>query len=108
MATDLTAPVYSTLGNDPDLQDLVALFVDEMPGRIEKLIARFDAGELDELRRAAHQLKGAAGSYGFHAVTPLAARLEANLRGDALEDQIQADLDSLIALCGRMRAGSAV
>ena len=107
MAIDTSAFVYSTLGTDPDLQDLVALFADEMPARIEQLVARFEAGEFVELQRSAHQLKGAAGSYGFHAVTPLAGRLEMTLRTDHIEDAIKADLDALVELCGRIRAGSA-
>ena len=40
---------------------------------------RISAGQWDQLGRTAHQFKGAAGSYGFHQLTPSAAGLEAAL-----------------------------
>lgn len=99
--------IYSTLGADPDLSELVELFVAEMPGRLENLLSLYDSGNLVELRRTAHQIKGAAGSYGFHALTPAAARLEASLKADRPEDEIKQELDELAGLCARIRAGSA-
>ena len=63
-------PLYSSLGADPDLAELVAMFVDEIAGRVGRMRDCLDAGDTDGLRRAAHQLKGAAGSYGFFQLTP--------------------------------------
>jgi HPt (histidine-containing phosphotransfer) domain-containing protein len=99
-------PIYSTLGADPDLAELVALFVDEMPERIGALLEQLHRGKWQQLERTAHQLKGAAGSYGFPAVTPYAARLERAVRHSEGEDQIRARLDELIHLCSRLRSGA--
>ncbi len=98
-------PVYSTFGDDPDLGELVEMFVEEMPDRVENLISQFDARNWGDLGRAAHQMKGAAGSYGFDVLTPCAARLEALVRGNEPEDQIKQGLDALTELCNRVRPG---
>ena len=73
-------PMYSTLGGDPDLSDLVTLFVEEMPDRVANILDLLEHYEWEELRRAAHQIKGAAGSYGFGAISPCAGKLEFAIR----------------------------
>jgi HPt (histidine-containing phosphotransfer) domain-containing protein len=105
MATHDDEPIHSSLAEDADLGEIVELFVAEMPQRIERLVDRAAAGDWTELGRLAHQLKGAAGSYGFEPVSPAAARLEAALQSQCPESQIRAALDELIGMCRRMRAG---
>ncbi len=97
---------YSTLADDPDLAEIVEMFVQEMPDRVSNLLHRFESRDLPELERAAHQLKGAAGSYGFHQLTPAATRLEAMLKQRKSEEEIRAALDSLVSLCRGVRAGT--
>jgi len=53
-------PIYSTLGDDPDLQDIVEMFVEEMPGRTQTFLNHLASGDWEGLCRVAHQLKGAA------------------------------------------------
>lgn len=107
MSERTTAYVYSDLGDDPDLGELVELFAAEMPERVENLLRLFRETNRPELCRAVHQIKGAAGSYGFHAVTPLAARLEQSLKNDESEVKLQEELSALLDLCRRIRGGSA-
>ena len=97
---------YSTLAEDPDLAEIVEMFVQEMPDRVSNLLHRFESRDLPELERAAHQLKGAAGSYGFHQLTPAATRLEAALKQHRSDEEIRAALDSLVSLCRGVRAGT--
>lgn len=99
--------VYSTLARDEDLAELVEMFVDELPDRLETLKSQFENSQWDELRRTAHQLKGAAGSYGFDQVTPLAARLERSVHERLPEDEIADALGELCRMCLRLRAGTA-
>jgi histidine phosphotransfer protein HptB len=99
------AAIYSSLGGDPDLGELVDLFVAEMPERVDLLEKHYEMADWEELRRMAHQIKGAAGSYGFDDLTPAAARLETAIKGQTGEDQITADLLELLDLCRRIRAG---
>jgi HPt (histidine-containing phosphotransfer) domain-containing protein len=99
--------VYSVYGSDPELGGLVLLFVEEMPSRIEKLRTYAQSGEWDMLARTAHQLKGAAGSYGFHQFTPVAHRVEMAVRGKQPEEQVLQAAEELIDLCRRARTGAA-
>jgi HPt (histidine-containing phosphotransfer) domain-containing protein len=110
MSTTTTAEIiyYSALGGDPDFAEIVALFVDEMPGRVRDMQAHFGCANWDELARLAHQLKGAAGSYGFDQLTPFAAGLEKSVRNGEPAAAVRAALDELLEVCGRVRAGAPV
>ena len=64
-------PIYSSFGSDPDYCQLVVFFVEELPHIAADLSEKAEASDWEGLRRAAHQLKGAGGSYGF---APLSQR----------------------------------
>lgn len=98
------APVYSDFGGDEDLGELVELYVEEMPGRIQALIEASQNPESDELARLAHQLKGASGSYGFMQISRVAAQLEYAVRNGA--DNIESLLQETINICQRAKAGT--
>lgn len=104
--TSLTTPLYSSLANDPDLSELVDMFVAEMPERVSALEAAFGASDRERLLRGAHQLKGAAGSYGFETISPLAAAVEDAVRCGKPEDTVSRLLDALLDACRSARAGS--
>jgi histidine phosphotransfer protein HptB len=99
-------PLYSTLGGDPDLGDLVTLFVEEMTDRVGNILNLLNRREWEELRRAAHQIKGAAGSYGFGAITPCAGKLEAAIRDLEPEENIRQAVDDLVNICNSACAGT--
>ena len=96
--------IFSTLADDEDLREIVMMFVQEMPDRIAKIEAEFVDNNWSELERTAHQLKGAAGSYGFEKIGPIASKLETLLKSHAQLDEIAAVKDHLIALCQRITA----
>ena len=104
-ATGMMDVLYSTLGGDADLGELVEMFVDEMPERVGNIERLFESQNWEELRRAAHQLKGAAGSYGFEEITPRAARLEDAVREQSPAEQILQAVKELCDLCRRAQAG---
>jgi len=101
-----TAYLFSRLAANEGLADLVELFVDELPDRVAQLRAHFDAENWVELERYAHQMNGAAGSYGFDPLTPAAIRLERAVASHEPCEQIAAALEDLASLCQRVRAGS--
>jgi len=107
MSQDSTLPValYSDLATDPDLGELVGLFVDEMPERVGNIQRLLEARDWEELRRAAHQLKGAAGSYGFGPIGPRAAAVEDAVRSQVSEEEIRRMAEELCEICKRARAG---
>ncbi len=100
-------PIVSTLADDPDLADIVEMFVDEMPGRTEQFSSHYGEGDWEGLRRSAHQLKGAAGSYGFAPISTAAGQLEAVIRGEEPEETICQEVEALIDLCNRATAATA-
>ncbi|MCC9609476.1 Hpt domain-containing protein [Blastopirellula sp. JC732] len=102
----LSEPLYSDLGNDPDLAEIVEMFVDEMPDRIESMLGCVDRSDWEGLGRIAHQLKGAAGSYGFGQITPYAAQLEHDCRHDASEEEMINSFRELAGVCRRIRSGA--
>ena len=98
--------LYSSLGGDPDFAPLVDWFIQELPNRIATLEEKLAGADWDGLRQAAHQLKGAGGSYGFEAITPAAGHLEAAVVKGEPEEQIRAAIEALADIC-RRRAGQA-
>ena len=95
--------IYSQLANDLDLRDIVEMFVHEMPERMAALTEYLEAGDMEGLRRVAHQLKGAAGSYGFEPISPCAGRLERAIRDGEPENRIRETVSELVDLCSRIR-----
>ncbi|MCL2117623.1 MAG: Hpt domain-containing protein [Planctomycetaceae bacterium] len=100
--TQPSTPIYSFLADDPDLHDIVKMFVDEMPSRINQLLDEFVSKNWDELQKITHQLKGTIGSYGFSEITPAVGKLEQSLKAKLPEEEIQQSLVELIDLCRRM------
>lgn len=98
--------IYSDLGGDPDLGDLVALFVEEMPARTAALRSHWASGDRETLRRAAHQLKGAAGSYGFAPISQAAAAVDAAVRSGVSDAELAELVERLITHCLSARAGT--
>ena len=98
--------VYSDLAADPYFNKLVAIFVQAMPDQISALETQARSRDWQQLTRTAHQIKGAAGGYGFKVLTPSAARLESAAKGGCQEEEILSALNELLDLCRRLRAGT--
>ncbi len=97
--------LYSSLGSHPGLGKIVTEFVEEMPERILDLRQATDATDWESLKRLAHQLKGAGGSYGFDELTSGARQLESAV-DLGQESETQRAVEHLIDLCSRARAGA--
>ena len=108
MTTPLEAKdyLYSQFGSDPDLADLVELFVAEMPAKVATFEQHASAGDWKSLQVISHQLKGAAGSYGFSQLTEPALKVELATREQQSEEAILASVEELLGLCRRLRAGA--
>jgi len=104
IATLARQPMYSTLANRR-LDPIIEKFVTQIPQRVTAIETAASAGDWVSLERLAHQLKGAAGSYGFGQVTPLAADLEIAARKRQSGEQAPLFLGELADLCLSMRSG---
>lgn len=98
------SPIHSSLASDPELGEMVEQFVAEMPSRAAWMQHHLDAGDWPALQRAAHQMKGAAGSYGFDELTPHALKLEKLLVAGASPEAVIAAFQELTAHCRRLTA----
>jgi CheY-like chemotaxis protein len=87
--------------DDPDIAEIVAEFVDCLKERLPVMQAAHERGDLAELARMAHWLKGSGGSAGFPALTAPARQLE-KLAKDAQCDEIEAALAELTAISARI------
>lgn len=115
-----TGPVLSEFRKDPDMLELVELFVSELPTRIKAMQEAALASNFEALKRHAHQLKGAGGGYGFPTVSTAAGELEDAIKQAGIETtsatpspsatpdeqvlaKIRQDLQALLQLCARVR-----
>lgn len=100
-------PLHSDLVGDPDMAELVDLFVTELPERMLAASQAWSEQRFDDVRRVAHQLRGASASYGFPTIGEAAGRVEDSLH--ALSENslttdlrgVQAQIDELTNLCRR-------
>jgi HPt (histidine-containing phosphotransfer) domain-containing protein len=89
-------PIRSLYEDDPDMLEIVREFARELPARASELEQRCAAGNLAELQRLAHQLKGAGGGYGYPSITELAASLESALKQGAQGSVVKDRLSDLV------------
>ncbi len=98
--------LVSELASDEDMVELVEMFVEELPDRVSAMEKALAEQDFETLAGLTHQLKGAAGGYGFPTIT--AAAKEAELTSKAAGDleKLASDVKAIAALCGRARATS--
>ncbi len=76
--------LISQYADRPVVAQLLDNFVSRLTARVEALQAALNQSNSEELRRLAHQLKGAAGSYGYPLLTSTARELEDHARREDL------------------------
>lgn len=91
-------PIVSLLSDDPDIRDLLADFVRVLPGKVNELRERLARRDTAGLRDVAHQIKGAAGGYGFPHLSDCAGRLESQLQSGAAFETVARTAAALVAL----------
>ena len=97
--------LYST-ETDPDLHDLIQMYVDSMPEKISKLTQLLETSNFDELERKAHDLAGSGGMHGFDTISETAHSLMVAINDKQPKDIIHDLTIQLCDLCSRARAGN--
>ena len=72
-------------GDQELLQELIDVFLEDAPQRIDGVRRALAAGDAEALYQAAHALKGSAGNFGAPDVVSRAMHLEAHAREDNLD-----------------------
>jgi signal transduction histidine kinase/DNA-binding response OmpR family regulator len=97
-------PLVSTYGDDADMAEIVRQFVRGLPERSSAILRASRASDVETLTRLAHQLKGAAGGYGFPRITEAAAEVEDALAAGHDRLAVESRAEALATLCRRARA----
>ena len=100
--------LLSELAGNPDLAELVEMFVGGLPARVEAIERACAAQDLDTLAGLAHQLKGSAGGYGFPLITEAAANLEQSAKARESLESLTEAVRHMTDLCRRAQAGANV
>jgi len=104
LSAEEAPPLVSELASEVELADIVRDFVRELVARAEAMRDAAREGDVASLKRLVHQLKGAAGSYGFAPIGDVARAIDERLAANAPLADLDHDLRRLAALCRRARA----
>jgi CheY-like chemotaxis protein len=96
------ATLNSSFANDARVAKVLDRFVARLPERVNQIRQCLDGGNLEALRQAVHNLKGAGSGYGFAALSEQSARTEDALRAQASLDRIRGEVDQLVQLLRRV------
>ena len=96
-------PLVSTLGNDPDIGELIDEYVAALGSRIADIERAAASGDRRRIEVLAHQMVGSAGMHGFRAIGDAARRVE-DAAPAAEPEAIAASIGELAELCARARA----
>ncbi len=96
------SPIFSSMASDPEFHDLVLAFVEELPFRSDNILTHVKSGDLEDAAELLHQLKGAAGIYGFHPIHHLATEVESLARNS--DENTEEAAIKLSQMCRRATA----
>jgi HPt (histidine-containing phosphotransfer) domain-containing protein len=102
IAEESMQSLRSNLANDPRVMRVLDRFISNLPDRVAELQNSLNDGNLDLLRNAIHNLKGAGSGYGFPAITQKSASAEEALKAQRSLDEIRREVSQLIGLIQRV------
>jgi CheY-like chemotaxis protein/HPt (histidine-containing phosphotransfer) domain-containing protein len=73
------------------MRQAIVAFVGRLPARVDSLVSFLDDGNIEELQRLVHQLKGVGAGFGFPSITEVAARTELLIKKASQEDTPPSD-----------------
>ena len=83
-------PLVSALGDDPAVLDLIASYLDELPGNIRAIEQAFAKADDEALAGAARGFRSEGGAHGFEPIATTALKIEEALRRELPRKVIQA------------------
>jgi CheY-like chemotaxis protein/HPt (histidine-containing phosphotransfer) domain-containing protein len=99
-------PLVSQAADDEELGEALVSFTAALPSRATAMSTAEASEDWATLRTLSHQLKGAAGSFGYPSITDSCAEVEASVAAGAPADRtaLQARICKLTSLCNRATA----
>ena len=101
--TSKRLPLISEYADDPDMEELVEIFLQSLGERMEQIRSSWDNWDVDTLTRISHQLAGAAGGYGYPSITDASREVERLLKGNQPRELTESALEHLWDLCERAK-----
>lgn len=99
-------PLLSEFRDDADMQELLDEFVGRFADTCRQLRGALDQGDLEVIRRLAHQYKGSGDGYGYPEISACGARLEeVAKRACAVDPSVLEATEKLIGGFLRAQAG---
>ncbi|MGC4033130.1 MAG: response regulator [Tepidisphaeraceae bacterium] len=96
------AAIRSPLANDPRLAPVLAAFVERLPEMATELKQHWETQSLVDLKRAAHRLAGAGGSYGLPEISKAASALEHGVEKEGFVASVNEQMNTLIGTLERV------
>ena len=78
--TSIRAAGAARFPDDPEMAELAELFLEGLAARLVTIRRAWESGDLAQVRFGSHQLRGAAGGYGFPEIGEAAGLIEDLLR----------------------------
>jgi CheY-like chemotaxis protein/HPt (histidine-containing phosphotransfer) domain-containing protein len=97
-------PMVSQYADDEEIAEILGGFVGGLAGQIDAMHAAHESGQHDALRRLAHKLKGAGGSYGYPCLTAVSGTLEEAAKACDASAEVAA-LDAVAAMSLAIQRG---
>jgi PAS domain S-box-containing protein len=94
--------IRSSHSDMPKMQTILRQFIADLPALVGQISAWLGRGDLDLLRRAAHQLRGSGGGYGFPQLTDPSFKLEHSIAESQPREVIVNRTNELVALIRRI------
>jgi PAS domain S-box-containing protein len=102
VAKGASEPITSSLAARPGMMTVITEFVDGLPAEVQKISDSLEHNDMASLRRVVHQLRGAAGGYGFDPITSPATRAEELIDASGSLPEITTKINSLIDVVRRI------
>ncbi len=91
--------LLSDMADDPDMAELIQQFLGMLPERIEAIEAHRSPALRGPLASLAHQLKGAAGGYGYMPISEAARTVERFASAGGTQQECDTAVDALLMRC---------
>lgn len=95
-------PLISAFADDAEMAGILREFVEGMQATKDRLRMSLQDGNMVEVERIGHQMKGAGASYGFEAITRAGAQVEAAV---SRSGDVHQAVEELCKLMDRAYAG---
>jgi len=99
-----TGAILSQFAHDADIAEILPAFIARLAGQLNDMRQSLASKDYDKLRRLAHTLKGAGGSYGYPSLTEACRTLE-NAAKLSDDDACQAATDTVAAIIRAIEYG---